>query len=681
MVTMAQPSDSNSTPLLSSSAASEPRLNAIAQAVRTAISNTADAIFNAAYAIWQILRTAILNAFYAILHCFDTFIRWFNNLYFAQSIGGFIYQNGLSFDYSWIGLAIYLPIVIAWMAFAAIAARWQSKAEQRNPDSPQRYNPVILMRCFIVLESIIRGLKNTNWVLTLVAEAATAHGAHLGMVGATGLTQCAGLSLSLLTPIGIAALVGGLLVGVMDAWHRHKKAKRTAAGKTMDALNKNLDDKARGVLDKTHFDDYVATCSKDKPATFNGFLKQQGVCPDIGESNVTSVAALASGLIHGAYRAANVLFIVKLISVGAASSLLGPAAGIFLGLFAAYAIGNALYSLFKEGREQAHLHSKRTQLYDKLFPGARQLFEEQARLQQRLDNIKRQIDKLSKRDGDTKTLIAEQKKVDTELRRINDALKIQKNEYKAKGIQLDEPPKPPKTFAYHFYRFCSNNRITKFINQVFAAVETTINTLKNGCKLGAFIAGLGLTLYAFNKPAAKLAGIVTMGVGLAIGAVGLLCGLLSAKRQYHADAKVQKETRRKKSDTTTVAPPVKTALCRQLSGPGLGPDSKPEPPPSPGKAQSKPQAISPKKDIDLALSLLSPADSGFGSEPGTAASSVMPSSTEGDMTITAAERKKLGKRTSAPAPSEPQDNSYYPTNAVALLTAYQSESAGPGCYR
>lgn len=660
MMTMAQPSRdtaSESAHLLSSStAASEPRLNAIAQAVRTAISNTAHVIFNAAYAIWQIC-------------CFDTFIRWFNNLYFAQSIGGFIYQNGLSFNYSWIGLAIYLPIVSAWMAFAAIAARWQSKAEQRNPDSPQRYNPVILMRCFIVLESIIRGLKNTNWVFTLVAEAATAHGAHWGMVGATGLTQCAGLSLSLLTPVGAIALVGGLLVGVMDAWHRHKKAKRTAAGKTMDALNKNLDDKARGVLDKTHFDDYVATCSKDKPATFDGFLKQQGVCPDIGESNATSVAALASGLIHGAYRAANVLFIIKLISVGAASSLLGPAAGIFLGLFAAYAIGNALYSLFKEGREQAHLHSKRTQLYDKLFPGARELFEEQARLQQRLDHIKRQIEKLSKKGGNTKTLIAEQEKVDTELRRINDALKIQKAKYKEKGIRLDEPPTPPKTFAYHFYRFCSNNRITKIINQIFAAVETTINTLKNGCKLGAFIAGLGLTLYAFNNPVAKLAGIVTMGVGLAIGAVGLLCGLLSAKRQYHTDAEVQKETHRRKSDTTTVAPPVKTALRRQLSGPGSGPDSKPEPPPpSPGKARSEPQDISSKKDI-ITLAFLSP-DSGIESGSETPASSVVPSSSDDATMMTAAQRRSLCRLRSDPTSSGSQYDRY-PENTFALLEAHQ----------
>ena len=121
---------------------------------------------------------------------FAGFMWYFNRLYFSESAAGLAYQNGQQFDYSSTDLLIYLPTMATWMLFASRAAQAQQAAEQHAIDDPSAHNPVMLMRCFIVFEAVIRGLKNVNWIATVAGETAVAHGAQgLGMMGASGLTQ------------------------------------------------------------------------------------------------------------------------------------------------------------------------------------------------------------------------------------------------------------------------------------------------------------------------------------------------------------------------------------------------------------------------------------------------------------------------------------------------------------
>ena len=332
-------------------------------------------------------------------------------------------------------------------------------------------------------------------------------------------------------------------------------------------------------LGQKQFDAYCCACNKDKqPVTFAGFLAEHGAQADIGESNTTSAASLASGLIHGAYRAANILFMVKLVSLTAASTLLGPAAPIFLGVFAAYAVGNALYGFFKEGREQAELHHKRVKLYDTLFPGARKLFEAQQRLQQQIRQLDKTIaqQQTCRHQQDQEALNklkTQQQAIKERLAGTTSELKAQKTAYQARGIELTPPPEPPQTAAHSFYQFCATSAawFSNTVGTAFAAVETTVNTVKNGCKLGACVAGLGLTMMAMEHPVAQIAGLVTTVVGLAIGAVGLFCGLFTTNQQHQKNTQRQTTIASAQQDNTAATQDIDTKLRGQPVTPASHP--------------------------------------------------------------------------------------------------------------
>ena len=66
---------------------------------------------------------------------FATFMWWFNTSYFTESAAGLAYQNGQQFAYTPTDLAIYLPVMAAWMVFAGAAARAQHQAEQGDANN------------------------------------------------------------------------------------------------------------------------------------------------------------------------------------------------------------------------------------------------------------------------------------------------------------------------------------------------------------------------------------------------------------------------------------------------------------------------------------------------------------------------------------------------------------------